>query len=206
MRKKLRVLDQQDQPRAGLVLDVATPCDMAWEDMQGDDRVRHCWKCDLDVFNVASLTTAQALGLIEERTGRVCVRLLKRADGTVVTRDCADVLQATRRHGGVGAFACVAALVISPQLLGGVCGQGPTPPKPGVVEMAPVEGPLRRAAGSPRPLMGEVVAPPPVENVRTEEPLERHEVLGGARVMMGAPPPVRPLLGKVGAPLHRPKR
>ena len=82
-------------------LRAASPCSARWEDMAGDDRVRHCAACDLDVFNVAGLTREEAATLIRERLvepgGRVCVRLTRRADGTVLTRDCPVGLARVRR-------------------------------------------------------------------------------------------------------------
>ncbi len=70
-------------------LRIASPCDQAWEQMVGDDRVRHCSSCDKDVFNVAAMTRAEALQLIANQAGEVpCLRLFRRDDGTVLTSDC----------------------------------------------------------------------------------------------------------------------
>ena len=71
-----------------LRLEIATPCPASWDDMEGDERVRFCPECELNVYNIASMTEAEALALIKEREGRLCVRLYKREDGTVLTRDC----------------------------------------------------------------------------------------------------------------------
>ena len=35
---------------------VASPCPAKWEQMQGDDRVRHCDACNLNVYNLAAFT------------------------------------------------------------------------------------------------------------------------------------------------------
>jgi hypothetical protein len=35
---------------------VASPCSADWEQMQGDDRVRHCDACNLNVYNLAAFT------------------------------------------------------------------------------------------------------------------------------------------------------
>jgi hypothetical protein len=70
-------------------LHIASPCDQAWEQMVGDDRVRHCASCDKDVFNVAAMTRVEALQLITDQSGEVpCLRLFRRDDGTVLTSDC----------------------------------------------------------------------------------------------------------------------
>jgi hypothetical protein len=56
--------------------------------MDGDDRVRFCDECELNVYNLVSMTEAEALELIAESEGRPCVRMYQREDGTVITRDC----------------------------------------------------------------------------------------------------------------------
>ena len=56
--------------------------------MTGDERVRHCAQCDLSVYNLTALSHAQIEELVSAREGRLCVRLYKRRDGTMITRDC----------------------------------------------------------------------------------------------------------------------
>lgn len=68
---------------------IATPCSARWQDMIGDDRVRHCEACDKDVYNIARMTRAEALALLTKgRPDGLCVRIFERADGTVLTSDC----------------------------------------------------------------------------------------------------------------------
>lgn len=67
---------------------VAAPCPAKWEDMVGDDRTRFCGHCAKNVYNVSAMTAAEAEALIREKEGRVCMRLFRRADGTVLTSDC----------------------------------------------------------------------------------------------------------------------
>ena len=40
---------------------VASPCPMNWNDMHGDDTKRHCSHCNLHVYKVSRLTTAEAV-------------------------------------------------------------------------------------------------------------------------------------------------
>ncbi|HEY6251733.1 MAG TPA: carboxypeptidase-like regulatory domain-containing protein [Candidatus Angelobacter sp.] len=56
--------------------------------MSGDDRVRHCQECKLNVYNLSAMSRREAEELIARREGRLCVRFYQRADGTVLTRDC----------------------------------------------------------------------------------------------------------------------
>jgi hypothetical protein len=77
-------------------LDVASPCYERWDDMKGDDRVRHCASCRLNVYNVRELTRAEVEELVTRTNGRLCIRLYRRWDGTVLTRDCPVGLQRAR--------------------------------------------------------------------------------------------------------------
>ena len=67
---------------------IASPCSAAWNDMTGDERSRFCGSCHKHVYNIAAMTADEAIQLIQEREGRLCARLFRRADGTVLTADC----------------------------------------------------------------------------------------------------------------------
>jgi len=67
---------------------IASPCSADWNKMVGDDRVRHCAACNLDVYNFAALTDREIADLVANRQGRLCARLYRRADGTVITQNC----------------------------------------------------------------------------------------------------------------------
>lgn len=89
-------------------LQVATPCPERWADMSGDDRVRHCGRCRRNVYDTSSLTRPELLSLIAEREGDVCVRLYRRADGTLLTADCPVGIAAVRRQFALVVGAAVA--------------------------------------------------------------------------------------------------
>ena len=65
--------------------------------MAGDERKRFCQQCELHVYNLASMTEQEAVQLIEETQGRLCGRIYRRKDGTVLTQDCPVGLRAVRR-------------------------------------------------------------------------------------------------------------
>ena len=67
---------------------VASPCSVAWDEMEGDDRVRFCDRCSLNVYNISAMTKAEAESVITNTEGRVCARFYRRADGTILTQDC----------------------------------------------------------------------------------------------------------------------
>ena len=70
------------------VIRIATPCAVPWASMSGDDTVRHCGHCKLNVYNVENLTSFAVRELLIQREGRVCMRIFKRSDGTLLTKDC----------------------------------------------------------------------------------------------------------------------
>jgi hypothetical protein len=105
--RSLPILDQ---------IRVATPCTARWEDMIGDERVRHCGQCDKNVYDLSQMTRAEAEQLIVATEGRACVRLWRRADGTILTADCPVGVRRRRRRRGLfaavgGAVAAVAAFI-----------------------------------------------------------------------------------------------
>ena len=77
---------------------IASPCSVSWERMVGNDHVRFCDQCNLNVYNISSMTRKQAEALVVSTEGRLCVRLYKRTDGTVITQDCPVGLRALRRR------------------------------------------------------------------------------------------------------------
>ncbi len=64
---------------------IASPCHEPFEAMTGEGAIRSCARCDREVFDVARMTLAEAEALV---TSRSCVRLTKRADGTMMFADC----------------------------------------------------------------------------------------------------------------------
>jgi Carboxypeptidase regulatory-like domain len=95
-------------------LRIAVPCQAAWEGMAGDARVRHCTLCSLNVYNFAEMTRDEVRELLVRKEGRVCARLYRRADGTVLTRDCPTGLRAMRQRASRVAAALIAALCSLP--------------------------------------------------------------------------------------------
>jgi hypothetical protein len=97
-------------------LRIAAPCQAGWEGMAGDERVRHCTLCNLNVYNFAEMTRDEVRDLLARTEGRVCARLYRRADGTVLTRDCPTGLRTLRRRASRVAAALIAALLSLPSL------------------------------------------------------------------------------------------
>src|SRR5262249_54296783 len=79
-------------------IQVASPCPASWEMMSGDDRVRFCPQCTLNVYNLSRMSRQEAEAMVQSQEGRLCVRFYRRRDGTVLTRDCPVGLQAARKR------------------------------------------------------------------------------------------------------------
>jgi hypothetical protein len=77
-----------DSPFSLEQIEIASPCSADWNEMTGSDQVRFCGSCQLNVYNLSAMTRQQAETLFQEKEGRLCVRLYKRQDGTVITQDC----------------------------------------------------------------------------------------------------------------------
>ncbi|MCU0705898.1 MAG: hypothetical protein MUF18_18165 [Fimbriiglobus sp.] len=108
-------------PRVNLnLIDVPNPCTVPWDEMTGDDRVRFCGQCKKSVYHLSHMTREEAERLVGEVEGEMCVQFYRRADGTVVTHDCA-VLRAAKKAGGTVFFlACCLLAVIDAILFGQV--------------------------------------------------------------------------------------
>jgi hypothetical protein len=87
---------------------IASPCTASWDAMTGNDTVRFCGECKLNVYNLSDMTAAEAATLVERAEGRLCVRLYKRKDGTVLTRNCPVGLRATLARASRAAGAALA--------------------------------------------------------------------------------------------------
>jgi len=67
---------------------IAAPCPVAWAEMDGDERKRFCSLCSLHVYNISQMKRKEAEDFLSENTDGVCLRLFRRSDGTLITKDC----------------------------------------------------------------------------------------------------------------------
>lgn len=77
---------------------IAAPCPADWDQMIGNQRVRFCSQCSLNVYNLSGMPRADAESLIARTEGRLCVRFYRRSDGSIITKDCPVGLRALRRR------------------------------------------------------------------------------------------------------------
>ncbi|MGI8811808.1 MAG: hypothetical protein ACR2IH_04685 [Pyrinomonadaceae bacterium] len=77
---------------------IASPCSSDWNGMYGTDRKRFCGECNLNVYNLSGMTKSEAESMLIQTEGRLCVRYFKRADGTIITKDCPVGWAAVRKR------------------------------------------------------------------------------------------------------------
>ncbi len=87
---------QFDNPLAHVT--VAAPCPADWNQMQGNERVRFCGQCSLNVYNLSAMSQREAEMLLMRSEGRLCVRFYRRGDGTILTNNCPVGLRALQRR------------------------------------------------------------------------------------------------------------
>ena len=148
MRRSLPVLDDKVDPDALDLVEIPIPCDVPWDSMRGDEQVRHCGQCRQNVYNVSSLTRAEAMRLVG---ARACLRIYRRADNTVLTSDCRARLRAARKK-GLLIFAGTLLIVLWAQ----ICAQFV-----GMMGLKRLLGSGGATMGAPVPVPGEVVMPGP---------------------------------------------
>jgi hypothetical protein len=91
---------------------IAAPCETDWDEMRGDERVRFCQRCSLNVYNLSSMTKREAERLVTRTEGaRLCVRFYRRSDGTMLTKSCPVGLRAIKRRASRITSATFAAIV-----------------------------------------------------------------------------------------------
>ncbi len=91
---------------------IASPCCADWNGMIGDERKRHCAECKLNVYNLSDMTREEAENFLINAEGRVCLRIYRRKDGTVITKDCPVGLAKLKKkvsHAATAVFTMIAA-------------------------------------------------------------------------------------------------
>ena len=93
---------------------ITSPCSADWDSMIGNDHVRFCRHCHLNVHNLSEMTRKEALELVRSSQGRLCARYVRRPDGTIQTSDLPAQLHGIKRRASrIAAGACTAALSLS---------------------------------------------------------------------------------------------
>ena len=136
-------------------ISIAKPCLANWNEMSGDERSRHCGMCKLNVYNFSDMTRTEIERLLEEKEGHLCVRLFKRADGTVLTKDCPVGLAKVRRRLAIMSGALAASIFMAAGSVlarAGITNASGTTPARAVKEwLRPPQMPIMGTPGPPIP-------------------------------------------------------
>ena len=82
---------------------VQNPCAVSWGAMKGDQFVRICPICQLNVYNFATLSPDEIVALINQHEGKLCAQFYARSDGTMTIEHCDDRDKDIRMaRGGLG--------------------------------------------------------------------------------------------------------
>lgn len=145
-------------------IQIAKPCTANWDEMTGDEKVRRCALCKLDVYDISSMKRDEAEAFVASRLGveRTCIRFFRRADGTVLTRDCPVGVRAAWKKvmwiaAALFAGGFAAAAMFVPRGADGV---------PQVTPLKQIDAFVRKQLGQPPApapvlLQGDVLAPTP---------------------------------------------
>jgi hypothetical protein len=150
------------------LIQVASPCPASWDGMKGDERVRYCGECQLNVYNLSEMNREEAEAFVSQREGRTCVRFFRREDGTVMTKDCPVGLVALRQRfvRALAALCGILLALVSSTLFGGAISRRlPGSIRPPSEAFADWIDPTRRMMVmgdvAPMGMMGGISAPPP---------------------------------------------
>jgi len=96
---------------------INSPCSADWNSMIGNDQVRFCEHCNLDVHNLSRMTRSQAERLVARSNGRLCIRYHHDPTGRPVTLPVGQRLhRISRRVSRIAAGAFSATLSVTSAL------------------------------------------------------------------------------------------
>lgn len=93
---------------------IAENCPASWNLMSGDDKMRFCHKCNLNVYNLSAMSELEAENFMQLNSDKpLCVRFYRRLDGKVMTKDCPLGTRSvdTAKRWGRFLVQCVAAVI-----------------------------------------------------------------------------------------------
>lgn len=161
-------------------ISVSAPCKADWNKMLGNDQVRFCQECKLNVYNLSGMSREQAEDVVRAKEGNLCVRFYRRSDGTVLTQNCPVGIKAVKQKVARTATAIISATIAFFTGLGGWYNLQPNlelecPSSEQLFIGTPSPSPENKQADEPQGgmLMGAVIAdtsvpPPPIDNTSDE--------------------------------------
>lgn len=101
----------------GLGLTVNTPCTAEWDSMAGNEQVRFCTHCEKSVHNLSAMTRKDALRLVRDSAGGLCVRFHSAPSGRTLHEPATKLHLITRRASKMAAGAFGAAIALGSTVL-----------------------------------------------------------------------------------------
>jgi hypothetical protein len=90
---------------------VISPCSAGWDRMSGDDKKRFCAECDKFVYDFSQMTRRQVEAIVSIHRGRMCARITRRPDGSLLTLETPQVHPAVARRASPVVNAPLAAIL-----------------------------------------------------------------------------------------------
>ena len=92
-------------------IEIKSPCSESWDAMSGNKKMRFCSHCDKHVNNLSEMTRKQAMRLVRDSNGRLCVRYVKNPVNNQPV--FADKFYQITRRAGIAAGVLGASLTLS---------------------------------------------------------------------------------------------
>src|SRR5215475_7681682 len=102
MSAKKRKLDQ---------LQVVSPCSTGWDRMSGDEKKRFCSECNKFVYDFSQMTRRQVEAIVSIHRGRMCARVTRRPDGSLLTLETPPIHPTVSRRASPVVNATLAAIL-----------------------------------------------------------------------------------------------
>ena len=65
---------------------IGAPCNVDWDEMEGDKQVRNCLGCNKSVYNLSEFTLDEAEKLIQTQGDKICLLMERDHDGKPITQ------------------------------------------------------------------------------------------------------------------------
>ena len=82
---------------------IAKPCQAKWQDMDDHGNYRHCHLCEKPVYDFSKMSEKEILEALGNPSIS-CIRVYKRPDGKIITKDCPVRFQDIKRSFFQGKF------------------------------------------------------------------------------------------------------
>ena len=65
---------------------VETPCSADWNEMMGNEEVRHCHQCQRNIHNISEMPKRRALKVLNQKDEIVCISYFKDEKNKIITQ------------------------------------------------------------------------------------------------------------------------